>query len=70
VNGLEATYGEQLDFRSLDAGSGEGLQAFRAYNLLGHPSYLVLDPSGEVLWRAFGPLSKEVLSEVIYGVLD
>ena len=70
VNGLEANFGKQVDFRALDAASGEGQRAFAAFNLPCHPSYVLIDPSGEILWRSFGPLLEETLSEAIEGVLD
>ncbi len=65
VNGLEATFGGQVDIRSLDANSREGRPAFQDYGLPGHPSYAILDPQGEVLWSGFGPLSAEALEEVV-----
>ena len=65
VNGLEAAFGGQLDIRSLDANSSEGKPVFQYYNLPGHPSYVVLDPRGEVLWSGFGPQSVEALEEVV-----
>jgi len=55
VNGLETTFGEQVEIRFLNAAFGEGRSAFQNYGLPGHPSYVILDPQGEVLWSAFGP---------------
>lgn len=59
VNGLEETYIEEVDFRAIDANTVDGQKAFRAYGLPGHPSYIILNPSGDVLWKGFGeqPLS-------------
>ena len=54
VDGLDSEYSDRIEFRSLDAFTDEGDQAFRAYNLPGHPSYIVLNPAGEVLWRGVG----------------
>ena len=54
VDGLESEYSDRIEFRDLDANSAEGGQAFRAYNLRGHPSYIVLNPAGEVLWTGLG----------------
>lgn len=65
VNGLETEFGELVDFRSLDAATGEGQRAFNSYGLPGHPSYLILSPLGEVLWRSFGPQTKQVLADAI-----
>jgi hypothetical protein len=69
VNGQVAQYGEQVDFRELNAAFGEGKDAFDAYALPGHPSYVVLNPAGEVLWRGFGPQSGATIAEVIEDVL-
>ena len=65
VNGLEATFGEQVEVRSLNANSSQGRSVFRSYGLPGHPSYVILNPQGEVLWSAFGPQSAEALEEVV-----
>ena len=65
VNGLEIEFSDLIDFRSLDAASGEGQRAFNSYALPGHPSYLILEPQGEVLWRSFGPQTKETLADEI-----
>ena len=65
VNGLEATFGRQVDIRSLDANSREGRPVFKQYGLPGHPSYIILDPQGEVLWSGFGPQSAGALGEVL-----
>jgi hypothetical protein len=65
VNGLETAFADVVDFRSLDATSGIGQRAFNSYGLPGHPSYLILDPQGEVLLRSFGPQTKQVLADAI-----
>ena len=65
VNGLETTFGEQVEIRSLNAAFGHGRNAILNYGLPGHPSYVILDPQGEVLWSAFGPQSAGALEEVI-----
>ena len=65
VNGLEAEFADLIDFRSLDAASGEGQRAFTSYGLPGHPSYLILEPQGEVLWRSFGPQTRKALADAI-----
>ena len=70
VNGLETTFGEQVDIRSLNANSSHGGSVFRGYGLPGHPSYVILDPQGEVLWSAFGPQSAGTLEEVIEDAIS
>lgn len=69
VNGLAEEYAGRVDFRVLNAGSGEGRRAFNAYALPGHPGYIVLDPSGTVLWVGFGPQTVEALRRAIDDAL-
>lgn len=69
VNGLETAFAGQVDIRSLDANSREGRPAFQSYALPGHPSYVIVDPQGEVLWSAFGPKSAADLREAIEAAI-
>jgi hypothetical protein len=69
VNGLEETYGDKLDMRWLDANSADGGAAFRYYQLFGHPSYVILNPEGLVLWNGLGELSESELGQQITAVL-
>jgi hypothetical protein len=70
VNGLEAKFGSQISFRILNAGIGEGKDAFEFYRLPGHPSYVMLNPEGEILWQAFGPQSEATLETAMKEALD
>jgi hypothetical protein len=65
VDGLEAKYEEQVDFKFLNAALGDGKRIFEFYGLPGHPSYILLSPDGDVIWRGFGPLSAEALGAEI-----
>lgn len=69
VNGLQTQFEAQIAFVSLNAAFGEGKNAFEAYQLLGHPSYVLLNPSGEVVWRAFGPQTDASLETAISDAL-
>jgi hypothetical protein len=70
VNGLKEAYQERVDFRLLDANRGVGSSAFGFYRLPGHPSYVILDPDGEVLWQAVGTQSERSLDDAIQGSLQ
>lgn len=70
VDGLEDEFGGQVEFRRIDAATRDGQAAFRAYGLRGHPSYVVVDPSGEVLWIGFGEQPAEALESQISLVLE
>ena len=69
VNGLETTFGEQVEIRSLNAAFGDGRSAFQNYGLPGHPSYVILNPQGQVLWSAFGPQSAGALEEEVENAI-
>jgi hypothetical protein len=65
VNGLEQSYAGDIEFLRLNAAYGEGQEAFLYYNMRGHPSYLLVAPDGEVLWRSIGPMDRESLEQAI-----
>ncbi|MCJ7658215.1 MAG: hypothetical protein MUO67_03590 [Anaerolineales bacterium] len=69
VDRLENDFGKQVEFRRIDAGTQDGQAVFRAYGLQGHPSYVMVDPSGEVLWTGLGEQSAETLKSQIKLVL-
>ncbi len=70
VNGLEEVYSSEIEFRRIDANSTEGRPAFQYFGLQGHPSYVLLNPKGEVLWQGLGEQSSEMLQEKINIVLN
>ena len=70
VNGLEENYGEEVDFRRLNATDPAGRAAFDAYRLRGHPSYLILNPAGEVLWQAVGEVDGQIIDKQIQTALS
>ncbi len=65
VYGLEAAYQDRLVFDRLDAETAAGRTQLRKYSLRGHPSYVILDPQGDVLWSATGLLAEEILRTAI-----
>ncbi len=65
VNGLREEFDGRAAFVILNAAFGEGKDAFEAYKMPGHPSYVLLNPSGEVVWRAFGPQTEATLESAI-----
>lgn len=69
MDGLEDDFGGQVEFRRIDAATRDGQAAFRAYGLRGHPSYVVVNPSGEVLWIGFGEQPAEALESQLRMVL-
>ena len=65
VNGLCDEFDGRAAFVILNAAFGEGKDAFEAYKLPGHPSYVLLHPTGEVVWRAFGPQTEATLESAL-----
>lgn len=70
VNGLEDRYQGTIEFRWLDAASTEGSAIFRQYQLLGHPSYVILNPLGEILWKGLGEQTESTLDQKIIFALE
>jgi hypothetical protein len=69
VNGLAVEYSDEVDFQILDASSGIGQELFDFYGTFGHPSYVLIDPSGEVLWKGVGPQEAELLQDQFLAVI-
>lgn len=70
VHGLEDAFQGRVEFRILDANKGVGKSAFGFYRLPGHPSYVILNPDGEVLWQAAGTQSERSLDGAIQASLQ
>ena len=69
VNGLETEYRESVEFTQINASTTEGLEIFNAYSLFGHPSYLILDDTGKVLWQSVGEQPAEDIQSALETVL-
>ena len=65
VDGLEEDYQEEIKFIWLNAAEDPGRKTFRYYNLRGHPSFLLLNPAGDVLWSGIGEIPENVINEEI-----
>ena len=68
VDGLQAEYGDRVAFLQLDA-QNEGREAFTAFKLRGHPSYVIIDIHGQVLWQNVGPQPGGQLEAALQGAL-
>ena len=69
VDGLEDDFGEQVEFRRIDAGTDEGQNTFRTYGLRGHPAYVIVDAEGAVLWTGLGEQSRQAMTDQVDQVL-
>lgn len=70
VDGLQAEFAEHVAFQYLNAGDGaNGQQAFSQLNLPGHPAFVILQPDGTTLYRAFGIVQESDLRAAIQAAL-
>lgn len=69
VSGLEEEYEDRIVFLRLDA-DNEGRDAFAAFNLRGHPSYVIIDSMGGVLWKSVGEQPASGLEAAIRRALE
>ncbi len=65
VNGLEDEFVGEVDVMRLNADEGENAALQNRYGLRGHPSFAVLDETGAVVERFYGPQSAGTLREAM-----
>jgi thioredoxin-like negative regulator of GroEL len=70
VNGLEDEFGGEITVVRLNATDSESAALQSQYGLRGHPSFLVLNASGDVVERFFGPQNEEALRAAIELALE
>lgn len=70
MNGLEAEFGEDVEFVRLNAAEPEVLQLQQTYGLRGHPSVAILDSAGEVAALYFGPETAETLRNKLNETIE
>jgi hypothetical protein len=59
VHGLETEFEADVVFEQLDVSTERGQAALKAHSLGGHPSYVLLDENGEVVWKFAGQTEKD-----------
>ena len=69
VDWLDSEYNDRIAFQRLNAAQ-EGQTLFQRYNLRGHPSYVILDTQGEVVWRFVGQTSRATLEQSIEQAVE
>lgn len=70
VDGLETEYREVVEFEQINVSTNQGLKIFNTYSLFGHPSYLILDETGEILWQSVGEETGEFIENALQTVLE
>lgn len=69
VNGLEAEYGDRIDFRRYNIITDEGNAWATAYRLRGHPAFVLVDERGQEQWRYVGVVPEEIMEGALTAVL-
>lgn len=69
VDGLEASYTNQLAIQRVNAIEGDGPAIMQAYRVMGHPTILLLNAEGQEVQRFIGPTSAADLETAIESVL-
>ncbi len=69
VHGLEAEYGNCIDFVYLDIDDSANADAMRQFKFQAQPLFILLDGEGKELWRRFGRTSREAMEAELKGVL-
>jgi len=70
VNGLEQEYAGRIVFQKLNADEPDGRAALKAYNAPGHPTVILFDEKGRLVWMRTGAMPKEVYLEGVKTVLS
>lgn len=69
VNGLEAEYGDRIDFRRYNIITDEGNAWATGYGLRGHPAFLLVDEQGQEQWRYVGVVPEETMETALMAAL-
>ena len=66
---LQAEYGDQVEFVTVDANTRAGADFSDLYGIRGHPGFVAIDRNGVVLYAALGPFEEEGLRELVDSIL-
>lgn len=69
VHGLEAKYGNCIDFVYLDIDNAATNDAQRQFRFQAQPLLILLDSSGQEVWRKFGGMKADALEAQLKTVL-
>ena len=69
VHGLEAKYGNCIDFVYLDIEDPANRDVKRQFNFQAQPLLILLDGSGQEVWRKFGGIRADALEAQLQTVL-
>jgi hypothetical protein len=69
VNGLQAEFGDRIDFIGLNIDLPETLPIRQQFDIVQRSQYVLIDAQGNVLQRWFGFLDQEQVAEYLRGYL-
>lgn len=69
MHGLEAKYGNCIDFVYLDMDDPDTADARTQFGFIAQPLLIVIDANGQERWRKFGAVSRETLENELIRVL-
>ena len=70
MHGLEAEYGNCIDFVYLDIDDPANADAKTRYKFLAQPLLILEDGNGKELWRKFGRIDRAGLEAELKGALS
>lgn len=70
VRELKDAYGERVGFERIDIYDADGEKLARKYNVLGTPTFILLDGDGEIYLSRVGGRSKEQLTKDLDDLLQ
>lgn len=65
MNGLQAQFGEQIEFVVLDIDDPATLPLRQHYNMVQRTNYVLVNARGEVVQRWFGPLDEDQVARAL-----
>ena len=65
MNGLEAKYGDQIEFIYLNVDDPGTLPMRQQYDVVARSQYVLVDANGEIVQKWFGYINEETISQVI-----
>jgi hypothetical protein len=69
VDGLQANFGDRINFYHIDTDDARQLQTGRKFGLFRHTQYILVDGEGEVLGEWNGYLNQEEVAIALDAVL-
>ncbi len=70
VHGLEAKYGDQMNFVYLDIDDGNTFKFKQSLNFVYQPHFFLIDANGNIIQQWLGPVQEAVLEEAILAALQ